>query len=134
MEIHMTQAINTQVINALNSATAYGKAIEALRAATRGQLSPEVRERILPYVAAYYGVALVAKAQGEGVRLDAEAKKYEAAKKALQRLTADICGKVVAQKEEVTLTRAQQQAIKACMALGVTMKLYGQGVALINGK
>ena len=34
--------------------------------------------------------------------------------------------------EEPKLTRAQRAAIKACMELGITMKLYGQGVALLK--
>lgn len=35
-------------------------------------------------------------------------------------------------KEEVKLTKAQRAAIKACMELGITMKLFGQGVALLK--
>lgn len=35
-------------------------------------------------------------------------------------------------KEDVKLSRAQRAAIKACMELGVTMKMFGQGVALLK--
>jgi hypothetical protein len=35
-------------------------------------------------------------------------------------------------KEDVKLSKAQRAAIKACMELGVTMKMFGQGVALLK--
>ena len=38
----------------------------------------------------------------------------------------------VDQKPEVTLTRAQLALIKACHAAGVTVKMFGQGVAQIT--
>lgn len=128
----MTQAINTQVIAALNAAHTYGTAIAKLRTMLVGQLSKDVRATLLPYVAAYYKVALVAKVKGEGVAMDRDAAKYDAAAKALGRLTNDIIGKVAAQAPEVTFTRAQLAAIKACHAAGVTMKMYGQGIAKLN--
>ena len=34
--------------------------------------------------------------------------------------------------EPVKLSRAQRAAIKACMELGITMKMFGQGVALLK--
>lgn len=126
----MTAAINTNIINALNSAHAYGDAIAKLSKALAGQLSTEVRATILPYVAAYYKVTLVAKERGEGVTLDKDAPKYDACVKALQRLTKDIVGgPAPAKTEEVTFTRAQLAAIRACHEAGVTMKMYGKGVA-----
>ena len=126
----MTASINTQVVAALNSANAYGAAIAKLSSALQGQLSTEVRAAILPYVAGYYKVALVAKERGEGVTLDTGAKQFEACKKALQRLTKDIIGTATpAKMEEVTFTRAQLAAIRACHEAGVTMKMYGKGVA-----
>lgn len=126
----MTTSINTQVIAALSAAHAYGDAIAKLRNALAGQLSAEVRSTLLPYVAGYYKVALVAKERGEGVTLDKEAQKYEACVKALGRLTKDIIGEnTPAKMEEVTFTRAQLAAIRACHEAGVTMKMYGKGVA-----
>jgi len=126
----MTASINTQVVAALSAAHAYGKAIATLRTTLQGQLSPEVRDTLLPYVAGYYKVALVAKTRGEGVTLDTEAKQFEACKKALQRMTKDIVGDATpAKTEEVTFTRAQLAAIKLCHEAGVTMKMYGKGVA-----
>ena len=35
-------------------------------------------------------------------------------------------------KEDVKLSKAQRAAIKACMELGITMKMFGQGVALLK--
>ena len=35
-------------------------------------------------------------------------------------------------KKDVKLSKAQRAAIKACMELGITMKMYGQGVALLK--
>jgi hypothetical protein len=130
----MTASINTQVIAALSAAHAYGKAIATLRTALKGQLSPEVRDTLLPYVAGYYKVALVAKTRGEGVTLDTEAKQYEAAKKALQRMTKDIVGGSVDRTvvEAPKLTREQLRLIRLCHEAGVTMKLFGQGVAQLK--
>jgi hypothetical protein len=126
----MTQAINTQVINALNSATAYAAAIAKLRTTFRGQLSPDVRTGLLPYVAAYYKVAVVDGKRGSG--LDQGATKYEAARKALQRLTKDIVGASAAHTEPTPLTRAQLALIKQCHAAGITMRMFGQGVASLK--
>lgn len=127
----MTNAINTQVINALNGAHAYGKAIAALRTQLKGQTSLDVRAALMPYVAQYYGVKLVDKARGDGVTMDTTATKFEACKKALQRMTGDIVGKTAAHTEPTTLTRAQLALIKQCHAAGITMKMFGQGVAQI---
>lgn len=125
----MNASINNQVTIALNAAGAYQGAVAKLQAALKGQLTPQVRETLLPYVAGFYGVALVAKERGEGVTMDTKAKRFEAAKTAMRRLVADIVGKTVAQAPEVTLTRAQLALIKQCHAAGITMKMYGQGVA-----
>lgn len=88
----MTKAIQTQVTNALTAATAYGDAIAALRKALHGQEAQAVRAEILPHVAKFYSVALVlSERTGDNV-LDKDAPKYEAAKKAVQRLCKDIVG------------------------------------------
>ncbi len=130
----MTASINTQVIAALSAAHAYGKAIAALRTALQGQMSPDVRDTLLPYVAGYYKVALVAKTRGEGVTLDTEAKQFEACKKALQRMVKDIVGDSVGRTvtEAVKLTKEQLRLIRLCHEAGVTMKLFGQGVATLK--
>lgn len=92
----MTAFINA-INTALNAATAYSKAIEEARQCpeVKGKGEDVVRAALLPIVAGFYAVPLVdgaGKAQGKKV-LDKDAPKYEAAKKALQRLLADIMGK-----------------------------------------
>jgi hypothetical protein len=115
----MTQAINTLVSTALTAAHAYSDTIAKLRTQLKGHLSPdEVRTTLMPYVAGYYKVALVAKERGEGVRMDADAPKYEAAKKALQRMTADIVGKSANHKDELAVPAdvlaAAAKLVKLC--------------------
>ena len=127
----MTQAINTLVIAALNAAHSYGATIAKLQTQLRGQDVSEIRTTLLPYVAGYYKVAIVEGTRGD--RLDDQAPKYEAAKKALQRMTKDIAGTAVRQAAEpAKLTRAQLALIKACHDAGVTMKMFGQGVAALK--
>lgn len=129
----MTSRINTLVISALTAATAYGRDIDALRNALKGQDVPAVRAALLEPIAGFYKVALVAKERGEGVTLDTEAKGFEAAKKALSRMTKDITGTAVKQVVETPkLTREQLRLIRLCSEAGVTMKMYGQGVASLK--
>ena len=144
----MTQAINTLVTSALNAATTYGDCVAKLRTQLKGQMSPDVRVTLLPYVAGFYAVPTFEGKQGlrmaeyinkKGTEMrkatDADAVKvlrYEAAKKALQRMTGDIVGKTAAHAEPVALTRAQLALIKQCHAAGITMKMFGQGVAQIK--
>jgi hypothetical protein len=148
----MTNAINTLVTSALTAAHAYGTSIDKLRTALKGQDVPAVRATLMPYVAGFYTVPVLPLTRGEGVGMceytnkakterrteaDADAvpvKGYEAAKKALQRLTKDVMGVAVDKtvSEPVQLTRAQRAAIRACMDLGITMKLFGQGVAILK--
>ena len=130
----MTNAINTLVISALTAAHAYGTSVDKLRTALKGQDVPTARATLLPYIAGYYKVALVAKTRGEGVTMDTNAPKFEAAKKALQRLTHDVVGTSVARTvtEPVKLSREQLRLIRLCHEAGVTMKLFGQGVAALK--
>ena len=128
----MNASINTQVTLALNAAGAYAGAVAKLQVALKGQLTPQVRATLLPYVAGYYGVALVKKERGEGKTMDINAKRFEAAKTAMRRLVADIVGKTMAQAPEIVLNREQMRLIKACHAAGITMKMYGQGVAQLT--
>ena len=130
----MTQTINTLVATALNAAHAYSDTIVKLRTQMRGHLSPDqVRATLLPYVAGYYKVALVAKTKGEGIRMDAEAAKYEAAKKALQRLTADIVGKVGNQKDELevpaNIAAAAAKLVQLCAEYEHAGRLLATAVA-----
>jgi hypothetical protein len=103
-------SIKSNVIAALKSAHAYGDAIAALRADCSKLEKPEAREAILPCVAAYYGVEVV-----EG-KLSTESAKYEAAKKALQRLLKDIYPES-STKEEVAIPAEILKAAKVLAAL-----------------
>lgn len=85
----------TYTTKALNSATSYAEAIEGLRKLCAKLDRDSARAEMRPIVAAYYKVPVVdgaGKAQGSKV-LDKDAAAYETAKKALQRLLADIYGK-----------------------------------------
>jgi hypothetical protein len=89
-------SIKSNVSIALTSATAYGKAVQGLKSELQGRDAAHVRAALLPHVAAFYNVAVIdgaGKAMGTKV-LDKESAKYEAAKKALQRLGADIFGEI----------------------------------------
>ena len=98
----MTNAINTQVRAALDHAHGYAKAVDAIRAALKGQLSPEaVQQALMQPVATYYGVKLVAKQRGEGVTWDKDSAKWETAKKSHQRLCASVLGEGKAQRPEL---------------------------------
>lgn len=148
----MNASINTQVTIALNAAGAYQGAVAKLRVTLKGQLTPQVRDALLPAVAAYYKVNVLTKTRGEGCTIAAytrivegvrvrceEGDKgahreagFEAAKTAMRRLVADIVGKTMAQAPEIVLNREQMRLIKACHAAGITMKMYGQGVAQLT--
>ena len=95
-------ALSTHITTALNSALAYGEAIELARKDAKGMTRDAVRDVILPIVASKFAVALKdgeGKAKGAKV-LDKDAPKYEAAKKAAQRLLKDICGDASSGKQE----------------------------------
>ena len=92
----MSKATRSTVHAVLTAAFAYAEGIETLRTTYKGQTAEVVRAALLPEVASFpkYAVPVIAgsgKAAGTMV-LDKDAPKYEAAKKALQRLVKDICG------------------------------------------
>lgn len=103
-------SIKSNVIAALNAATSYGDAVAALRKDCKGLDKPAGREALLPCVAAYYKVEVV-----EG-KLSTESAKYEAAKKALQRLLKDVYPESSA-KEEVAIPAEILKAAKALALL-----------------
>lgn len=107
-------SIKSNVISALNAATSYGDAIAALRKDCKGLDKPTAREAMLPCVAAFYGVEVV-----EG-KLSPESKRYEAAKKALQRLLKDVYPESSA-KEEVAIPA---DVLKAAKALALLCSQY----------
>jgi len=91
-----TLSVEAAGSGALHCADLYGETIAFMRGKLKGKSEDVVRATLLPVVAAHYdNIPLVdgaGKAQGKKV-LDKDAPKYEAAKKALQRLIADIMGK-----------------------------------------
>ena len=115
-------SIKSNVTAALNSAHAYGAAIAALRKDCEGMERPAVREAMLPPVAAYYAVPVI-----EG-KLDRDATKYEAAKKALQRLLADVCPSSET-KEEVAIPA---ELLKAAKVLAELAAKYEGAKSLAN--
>ncbi len=101
----MSKAIRSTVHAVLQAAFAYGEGIDSLRATYKGQTTEAIRAALLPEVASFpkYAVPLVAgagKAVGTLV-MDKDAPKYEAAKKALQRLVKDIVGESDNKSEEI---------------------------------
>lgn len=94
---------------ALDAAHAFATAVAEARKCpeVKDKDADGVREALLPIVAKYYGVALVdgqRKAAGRKV-LDKDAASYEAANKALQRLTKAIIGEGSDKAEELTVPR-----------------------------
>lgn len=131
--------ITTMVSNALNAATAYGSAVEGIRTALKGQLSPDaVRAALLEPVAAYYKVSLVAKTRGEGVTWDIENAKFETAKKAHQRLVKDVLGKSVSQSEELAvpahIAKLAAQLVAAAAEYEGAAKLVATAIANARAK
>lgn len=103
----MSIAIRSTVHAVLRAAFAYGEGIEALRATYEGQAPETIRAALLPDVASFpkYAVPLVdgaGKATGTKV-LDKDHANYEACRKALSRLVADIVGKTSDAKEEIEI-------------------------------
>jgi hypothetical protein len=102
--------IQSNVTKALNAASTYGDAIAALRVDLDGVERSEVRAVLLPLIAKHYKVEVV-----EG-KLSVESEKYEAAKKALQRMVAAICEGQSAGKKEVDLVAAAIRAFEKLTA------------------
>lgn len=132
----MTAFINA-INAALNAATAYGKAIEDARQCpeVKGKGEDVVRAALLPIVAGFYAVPVVdgaGKAQGKKV-LDKAAPKYEAAKKALQRLVADIMGKGSDKGDELEvpehIAALAAKLAKACAEYEQARKLASTALA-----
>jgi len=96
--------IQSNVTKALNAASTYGDAINALRVDLAGVERSEVRTTLLPLIAKHYKVEVV-----EG-KLSVESAKYEAAKKALQRMTAAICEGQSSEKKEVDVLASALKA------------------------
>lgn len=95
-------SIQSNVNKALRAADDYAAGVAALRRDLKGKKPDVVGAALLPCVAKYYGVQVVISTsnrnKGEQA-LDSAAENFAAAKKALQRLTADIVGKSASRQE-----------------------------------
>ena len=130
----MSNAINTQVRNALAHAHGYAKAVDEIRVALKGQMSPDqVQAALLQPVATYYGVKLVAKQRGEGVTWDKDCAKWETAKKSYQRLCASVLGKGKAQLPELAvpadIAAVAAKLVKMCCEYKDTARLIDIAIA-----
>ena len=103
-------SIQSNVTKALVAASTYGDAIAALRVDLAGVERAEVRAVLLPLIAKHYKVEVI-----EG-KLSVESDKYEAAKKALQRMVAAICEGQSTGKKEVDLVAAAIRAFEKLTA------------------
>lgn len=126
--------ITTHVNAALTAAGAYGQAVDAIRKDLKGQLSPEqVKAVLLQPVATFYGVALVDKERGEGKTWDKASAKWETAKKAHQRLCADVTGKSQNQSDELEvpahIAKIAAQLVAACAEYEGAAKLIATAIA-----
>jgi hypothetical protein len=114
------KATHTTTVHAvITAAFAYGEGIEQLRKAFKGKERDVISKAIIGDVASHvkYQVPLVkgeGKAEGTMV-LDKGHAKYEACRKALQRIVNDIMGKSSAAKEEVEVP-AEILAVAAKLA------------------
>lgn len=89
-------SIQSNVNKALKAVEDYNAAVADLRKALKGKKPDAVGAALLPCVAKFYGVQIVVSTSNRNkgeLALDSSAGKFAAAKKALQRLTADIVGK-----------------------------------------
>ena len=125
------------ITDALDAAVAYGTAMDAARKCpeVKGKSEDVVRVALLPIVAKFYAVPMVegaGKAQGKKV-LDKTAEKYEAAKKALQRLLADIMGNTADKGEELQVPKhiaaLAAQLAEACAEYEQARKLASTALA-----
>lgn len=98
-------SIQSNVNKALKAVKDYNAAVADLRKELKGKKPEAVKATLLPFVAEFYGVSVVVsesnRNKGEQA-LDRSAASFEAAKKALQRLTADIVG-AKSSKEEIEI-------------------------------
>lgn len=102
-------SIQSNVTKALTAAHDYEEAINQLKKDCAGKSRDEVRAAMLPAVAAHpkYEVKVV-----DG-KLSPDSAKYETARKALQRLVADVCGVEGSSKHEpVTVPAAVTKQVK----------------------
>jgi hypothetical protein len=124
-------SVSVSVHAAIDAAFTYGEHIKALQAQFAKQTKAQVREALLPHVASYhkYAVTLVEgneKSPSAGkMVLDAKHPQYEACRKALARLVADVVGQTSGHKEKaevVVPTELVDSTIDAVIAAGLDAK------------
>jgi hypothetical protein len=132
----------TAINAALNAAHAYGEGLAKARTCpeVKGKSEEAVRAALLPVVAAFYAVPMIdgdGKAKGRKV-LDKAAPKYEAAKKALQRLLGDLMGKGSDKGEELEvpehIAALAAKLAKACNEYEQARKLASTAIAAAFAK
>jgi hypothetical protein len=132
------KATHTTTVHAvITAAFAYGEGIEQLRKAFKGKERDVISKAIIGDVASHvkYQVPLVkgeGKAEGTMV-LDKGHAKYEACRKALQRIVSDIMGKSSGAQEEVEVPeevlKAAERLAKLCAQYEGARKLASTAVA-----
>lgn len=134
-------SVSVSVHAAIDAAFEYGDHIKALQAQFAKQTKAQVREALLPHVASYrkYNVPLVEgneKSPSAGkMVLDAKHPAYEACRKALARLVADVVGQTSGHKEkkEVKVPTALVDAtIDAVIEAGLDAKQLAAFLAAVK--
>lgn len=132
------KATHTTTVHAvITAAFAYGEGIEQLRKTFKGKERDAISKAIIGDVASHpkYQVPLVkgeGKAEGTMV-LDKGHAKYEACRKALQRIVSDIMGKSSGSQEEVEVPeevlKAAERLAKLCAQYEGARKLASTAIA-----
>ena len=134
-------SVSVSVHAALDAAFAYGKEIKDLQAQFAKQTEAQVREALLPHVASYpkYAVTLVEgneKSPSAGkIVLDAKHPAYEACRKALARLVADVVGQTSGHKEKAVVevpTALVDATVDAVIAAGLDKKQLAAFLAAVK--
>jgi hypothetical protein len=133
----MKASTQSTVHAVINAAFAYGEGIEQLRKTFKGKERDVISKAIIGDVASHpkYLVPLVkgeGKAEGTMV-LDKTHAKYEACRKALQRIVSDIMGKSAGSQEEVEVPeevlKAAERLAKLCAQYEGARKLASTAIA-----
>lgn len=112
-------AINALIRDALTAAHAYGVHVEAIRAAVKSKAANVARATLMQGIAKFYGVALKEKAKGHGLTWDKDSEKWGTAKKAYERMLADVFGpapKAAKPEIEISPKLAKLAALFVAMA------------------
>lgn len=120
-------SVQSNVTKALNSAVEYGNAINAIKTECKGKAREDVRSLMLSPIASFYSVPLNDKGN-----LDRDAKQYEAAKKALQRMLNDVCGKATHGKTETIKVAKAKVDAAVSIAAGMTKAEFNAWLSAVR--